>query len=426
MELLIEKTVSKKNVQEIVETQLKFYFPEITAINFDKEKIIIEYSGSVDEQVIGKQVDIIIDKFKTLPNIPQKVFYSSEKNTIKELDISSNDIKHFNQAAEKFLEILLSFSNNNKDLNKTYLKDPVLKVRKGLNIYQADTALIFHALDVFFREYYSLKFGANELKVPSMISSEVVDQAGYFETGCQHISFVSPISNEPDKYEEFLPAWKNRDITSSIHEYLKKPKDVLNPALCLHCYPLLENQVVPHGQFVSFTVSGSCFRDESGNLNNDERLNEFTMREAVFVGDPEILKSIRTKLEEFTILLGVWLGFKFRLEAATDIFFDENAQLQLFSQLASNNKIEFSVYSSKINKYMASGSINSHQNHFSKRFEIKDQKLNYTNSMCIGFGFNRLLLVISEKLEKGLPLFIEDLQENLMTINSLLDEELVK
>lgn len=426
MELVLQYAVSKKSIREIVETQLKFYFPEIEYIRFYEKQIIIECSNSVDGEAIEVEIEKIINKFEKLPNIPQKVFFDSEKNSINELGISLDDFKNFHSSAEKFLEFLSSSFKNNSSVTLPYLEKQVIKVRKGLNIYKDNTALIFHALDVFFREYYSLEFEAYELKVPSMISSEVVDQAGYFETGCQHISFVSPISNESDKFEKFLPAWKESGNKNSIHKFLKEPKDVLTPALCLHCYPLMENQVISPNQIVSFTIHGSCFRDESGNLNNEERLNEFTMREAVFIGDPEILKTIRVKLEKFTILLGSWFGFKFRLEAANDIFFDENARLQLFSQLASSSKIEFSVYSSTINKYMASGSINSHQNHFSKRFAIKDSELNYSSSMCIGFGFNRLVLALSESIEDELPTFIQHLNEKLLELNSFLSKESIK
>lgn len=415
MRLVFENKVTEKYIQETLVTQLKYYYPQISEIEFTEHEIIIQGSELSDSNTILKSVEKIVDKFKIIPKIPQKVFFDSENNdsaSQNHLNMTFNK-KNFVKAAESFIEFLTASS---KTTSSPHFEEKVLNVRKGLNVYNDNTALLFQGLDNFFKDFYRLEFNADELKVPSMISTKVVDQAGYFETGCQHLSFVAPINNDPEKYDAFLPEWNKKGSVDNLFDYLKKPKDVLNPALCLHCYPLLEQIELQSDQLVSFTLSGSCFRDESGNLNNNERLNEFFMREAVFFGSPEKLKEIHQILEKFTILFGNWLGLKFRLEAATDIFFDENAQLQLFSQLASSNKIEFSVYSYELDKYISCGSINKHQNHFSKRFQIKDENQNFMSTMCIGFGFNRLILLLMNELRNGLIPFIEFLKRNLNEI----------
>ncbi|MBE2280959.1 MAG: hypothetical protein IAE91_11250, partial [Ignavibacteriaceae bacterium] len=265
-------------------------------------------------------------------------------------------------------------------------------------VYTGRTAAIFDILDGLFREFFLIKYKARDIKTPSIISSNVIKKAGYFETGCQHISFVAPISNDPYILEEFS---KISDYSSvNLFKYLKTPKDVLNPAMCLHCYPLFENHTLDEPIKV-MTLMGSCFRDESGNLNNSERLNEFKMREVVYFGEEQLLKIIHNELIDFLINFGKFFELNFKLEVSNDIFFNDNAEKQLFSQLITNNKIEFQVYIKDLNKYIACASINKHGSHFSEAFNIKGSTGDFASTMCIGFGLDRLYLALGTGLEKN-------------------------
>jgi seryl-tRNA synthetase len=180
---------------------------------------------------------------------------------------------------------------------------------------------------------------------------------------------------------------------------------VLNPALCLHTFPLYENAQLPPGRVDAVTVTGSCFRDESGNLNNAERLNEFRMREAVFFGEPKALDRIHAELVGALIALGELLGWSFRVETASDMFFNENADRQLLSQLLSDNKLELLIDIPSVGREVACASINRHHSHFATAFGIRELEDRYAATMCVGFGLDRLLLAMVDQLDAGLADF---------------------
>lgn len=408
-------------LQKIVSYQMKYYFSDIEDINFkDDGSIEIFSSVNLNKEKISNALDKIIKRFGRINSNYGKIIYNSQSHDeyiSKILPLNEKNIKVFIDEANILIGNLRQL-----DADVLMEQDGIIPVRKGINIYSQSSLMLIELLDNFIKSYFKKVYNIRELYVPSMISSEIVDKAGYFETGCQHISFVSPITNDLEKFDDFLPYWRKQKSSvknkkTSIYKYLKSPKDVLNPALCLHCYPLHENEVIDDNKTIVYTVRGSCFRDESGNLNNKERLNEFLMREVVFLANEKNMKSIHTEVLNFMFLIGILLGYEFKLETSNDIFFNDNAERQLFSQIVSDNKIELAVYSKTADKYIATCSLNKHLNHFSKTFNISSDIGNYITTMCVGFGYNRMILVLLENLQKGLKEFISNMQANIDIIN---------
>jgi seryl-tRNA synthetase len=420
MKMILNHKVAQESVQHTIRTQLRFYYPEITDVFFTESGIEVHADADLPEEKVEANVAKLIAKFARLKmKIPQKVLFDSQSEAADSWQdrLTAWDKRPFMLAAERVVKEL---REAHVDATK-FVAAKVVPVRKGLNVYTSEMATLYDMVDLLFKAYFQAAFGAQNLKVPSMISTAVVERAGYFDTGCQHISFVAPISNDPDLFEQFQPFWNEHAEDGycrhgELKNYLKTPKDVLTPAVCLHTYPLFENIKLPSDQVIALTCVGSVFRDESGNLNNDERLNEFTMREGVFYGHPDRLKDIHADLVNFIVFVGLVFGLQFRLETATDMFFNENAEQQLFSQLLSDNKIEFAVYSEKISKYMATTSINKHHNHFSKNFGMTDESDNFISTMCMGVGVSRIVFALQDRVQNGLGVFADEMEARLAQI----------
>ncbi|MFJ4439511.1 aminoacyl--tRNA ligase-related protein [Streptomyces sp. NPDC088923] len=396
MRLSFGRAVGNPAVQGTLRTQLRFHYPRITEVTFTDDTVEVVGEG-LDEAELSAFVQRVTRTFAALPNVPVRVRYDSAARPAAGAWVPSHDAEAFDAAARS-----LAADLEEAAADRPARRTPDVGSRpagRGLNVYGHDEASLHRVLDHFLRRYFQRAYGAQELRVPSMIPTAVVDRAGYIETARQHLSFVSPLDPAPGPFEEFLPYWRETASQGSardagIHAYLGIPRDVLNPALCLHCYPLLESAVVTAATPAVLTLTGSCFRDESGNLNHAERLREFAMREAVVVGTPETVDRVHGELADFMIATAELLGLDFRLESATDIFFNDGAPQLLFSQLLSDNKFELAVQDPATGQSVATASLNKHQTHFTEPFGMKTEDGRPAVSLCVGFGIDRLALAL--------------------------------
>ncbi|GIQ71270.1 hypothetical protein DUZ99_13050 [Xylanibacillus composti] len=427
MRLEVDCPVTHAEVKKTLQYQLRFYFPEITSVTFqDNQRVVLESETPLPEQKVKASIEKSLRKFARInERIQSKVLFDSDSDQAQaytEQHAPETLQASFLESVDSLLQQLQAGTGR---MGEPMFGEQTYKVRPGLNVYANETAVVLDALDRFFMTVLQKAFHAEEMKPPSMISSSVVDRAGYFKTGCQHISFVSPISNDPEVFDEFLPFWSDASDENGIchderlRQYTKVPKDILTPAICLHSYPLFENRKIESGEMVTLSMSGSVFRDESGNLNNEERLNEFKMREGIFFGARDKLIGIHPGLVALFVMCGHAFGFRYKIETANDIFFDENAMQQLLSQLVSDNKIELSVYSEEKQKYIAIASLNKHHQHFSKNFNINDTNDQPVDTMCIAFGLSRFVYLMMERVKReGLHAFTQSLLAKRKEIDS--------
>ena len=406
--LIVDDKKNNEYIQDNIKYQLRFCFPQIKDVIFVDSGVKVIYEGNLVESKVKEYMNKIEEKFSKLNfKVSKKKLYDSKTDAVKKF--SNEDRKIFTGLGEELIEKLLSYDNTND-----FVINSVVEVGEGLNVYTGQWILFHDLLEDLISKYLKLKFGAIELKVPSLISKEIIEKSGYFETGSQHLSFIAPISNDPDAYDELIKdkycRFKGEIDFKESYKYFRSPNYVLNPALCIHCYPIFKNKIFEKDKTIALTIKGSCFRDESGNLNNKDRLNEFTMQECVFFGNHENLIKIHQTLVDFIIYIGYLFGLDYTIETSNDIFFDENATQQLFSQIMSDNKIEFTVNCESISKSVAVASVNKHHSHFSDRFDMKDETGELINTMCLAFGFDRLILVIQEAVSGDLKKLIDNIK----------------
>jgi seryl-tRNA synthetase len=411
--------VPLQSVRDTLTTQLRFYFPQITALEFDEAEVVVLSEDPLDEQKLARAADRILERFSAIPR-------GLRTRTLLDAD-DPDSVQAWLSRPVRFPTDVLAqaVAHLTDDLRRVAVRrgrrlvpGRAVAERLGTNLYGHETAALLGALDRFANRSIAEAYDAEELLIPSMIPSWIVDRCGYFETGCQHLSFVAPVSNDPDVFDGFLPFWKASDAGSDrtadrrLLEYLKAPRDLLNPAACLHCYRLLENQTVGADEALVMTVGGSVFRDESGNLNNQERLYEFRMREGVVIGGAEPVSRLHGQLLDLLALTGLLLGLRFALETASDMFFNDGAGTQLFAQLVSDSKIELAARSASLDRRVASASLNKHGSHFSEPFGIRDERGLPASTMCIGFGIDRLAFLLDERYGTDLSALADDIDAN--------------
>ena len=140
---------------------------------------------------------------------------------------------------------------------------------------------------------------------------------------------------------------------------------------------------------VSFTAMNRCFRYESKNITELDRLWEFSMREIVFIGaQDEVLKAKAESIELVWKLIEI-LDLTAHIETASDPFFASDFKSQRFFQLGNELKYELRTPLNEHNS-IASGSFNYHVNFMGSSFDIKNAAEDYAHTGCAAFGLERL------------------------------------
>ncbi|WP_374717773.1 hypothetical protein [Neobacillus sp.] len=159
-------------------------------------------------------------------------------------------------------------------------------------------------------------------------------------------------------------------------------------ALCHHCY---KEQII--NGFSSEIITGECYRKEE--FYNKFRLSKFLMTEILFYGNETELFEVREKIIYLFWCIGQNLNQKFRIKIANDTFMSDNPEVILY-QILNKSKLELEVYSKSEDKYISVASINFHGSYFSRKFLIQNENRTFVQTMCVGFGINRIFEILKE------------------------------
>lgn len=336
----------------------------ITSYNVEKDQVIINYSNEKQKEQIISKLDIL----KDLTN--QKVIQDVSKAQTKVL---------LDRTAIKCLNDLPIFETLKKN-------GCLFELGNGTFGY---SGVLLKMLDYFrykTRELGLVDFGASEYEFPVLFPIESFKQGGYFETFPHHIMFQSTIKSDIEVLNQFSREGLGED--NKILGNINTPANVLKNAACGPIYPLLSNQDIGREMLVYFTV-GRCFRNESSNIFELARLNEFSMSEIVFVGRDD---QTRQGIEEAKELWRYWIdlfNLNCVIETAHDSFFAGNYKKLKFFQKIGDSKIEFKLLLPHCGKYIPCSSANYHRTHFSKKYNIRNDD-SYCHTACIAFGIERL------------------------------------
>lgn len=264
----------------------------------------------------------------------------------------------------------------------------VVEICKGVYAYSGIFYKIFKYFDRKINVFGLKMFDdAKEFVFPVLYPIKNFEKGRYFETFPHHIMFQTLMKNDIDILNRFA---EKGTSDPTIFEEMKMPVNVLRNATCVPVYEMLSGQEILQNKPRSFIVSGICFRNESDNVFELARLNEFTMKEYVFVGTPKLCTSQIQKAKKLWNFWSECFQLNCKIDTANDSFFASNyKKLKLF-QILGDSKQEFKCYLPASDSYIACGSANFHRTHFTKPYNIKTNEGTFCNSACFAFGIERL------------------------------------
>lgn len=246
---------------------------------------------------------------------------------------------------------------------------------------------LYRALDLSVARA-ALSLGASEHKFPALISLETLRRSGYLENFPHQVKFVSHLPEQQDWIEAFkgrLGDDAGAALASAAPVY---DAHVLSPTVCYHYYHRLADTTLK-GDAVSVTASSACFRYESKAQRSLRRLSEFNMREIVVVGTPQEIETRHQQLYQALLRLFKLFHLAGRIQTASDPFFLDSYVQQRIYQVSFDLKYEAQAFLPQDGDHIAIASLNLHQDHFGKLFNIRLPNGEAANSCCLGFGLDR-------------------------------------
>ncbi len=258
---------------------------------------------------------------------------------------------------------------------------------------------LLEGLDAAMAAEYRKRFGAQARSYPATIKASLLARCGYFEMHPNALSFVSHLVNDIDEIEAFRQAnsGESRQLQLTNPRAFAPIHQCLNPAACFPSYEHLEGSTVPPEGLV-LTWKGRVFRYESSNTVGLDRLQEFNVRELVFIGTDDFVHDGRMRTVELAQELMERWDLSGRIETATDPFFATVYAARTFWQESTEVKYELCLEvepgPSGQPRTIAAGSLNLHGAFFGDRFAIRDHTGKDAFSGCVGWGLERWVLAV--------------------------------
>jgi hypothetical protein len=219
------------------------------------------------------------------------------------------------------------------------------------------TALEF--LDARLREL-ARSYGAVEYRYPTLLPTSVVEQCGYIDSFPHLMMFVS------------------------------RPGHCLPPTMCFHTYHQYAGRRLADHASAIVTSRGKAFRFESRYARGLERLWDFTIRETVFLGRRDFVRSSRRRMMNDVRALLEDLGLTAYCTVGNDPFFAQPGRgTKIALQVLAETKYELRMPLDE-RRTVAVGSFNYADDFFAHRFDIRHDDGSAIRTGCVGFGLERL------------------------------------
>ena len=371
-------------------------------------EITVALSREVDTEVAG---DIEKESVFVSPFI-ERIYVDTDGKNARVVTRNGADLVEIEAKAKRFLDVMVRqvtgfeikvfVDTKRKDTGPYHIgvNDELVKrgwmhdYGKGQVAYSGPVLKLAKLINDKSGELYQAAFNAKEAHFPAMIDADTLHKCGYFDSHPNAVSFVGNVVEDFDAIEEF------RRANSCSEGALLPQRDhvhidgmCLNPAACFPCYPTLKGQDFTTGQ--CYTWLGRVFRYESRNINGLDRLYEFNVRELVFVGDEDYVRSVRAKALPVVEELARFIDIDCQVQTATDPFFATVSAAKKFWQASQEVKNEIKIPALGNDgsvKQLACGSINLHGNFFGKRFGFNASNGEPAQTGCVGLGIERWVL----------------------------------
>lgn len=236
------------------------------------------------------------------------------------------------------------------------------------------------------RNRFSALTGGRHFVVPSVISTEVLAQAGYLNKFPQAVSHIYRL---PSDY------WQTATASTAVYKSgdesrnLEHGRAALNPVTCFQALSKAELFVETPPSTVS--IEGNVFRHE-GQRHDPSRLGEFSMFELVHFGDASSCADFFDHAVKSFYAIFSEYGLPIKAVTASDAFFGEEALLRRRMQIVSGGKVEFRVLL-KDGSELSIASVNLHRDFFVRAFDLA-ATCGIGETACAGIGLDRLIMCL--------------------------------
>ncbi len=248
--------------------------------------------------------------------------------------------------------------------------------------------LYIEELDNKICEFLKIFNAKKNIIIPTFIRRDILEKSGYFGKNRHQLSAVAVA--HPDHYEQIEAEGEITDETAQLSGLY------LTPAVCLHVYPMFENQVI--SEPMCLTAKGKGYRYEGGDHDGLQHLWEFNVRECIFIGSKSYVRESLKQYEEWLYQYVLTIDKNATVQPASDHFFGSSNQLKAWEkfQLMNHMKREIIVHIDE--REIALASFNYHGTKFSKTYNFDNN--NEIVSGCVGVGHERWLKLIKWMKEK--------------------------
>ncbi|HEV3060498.1 MAG TPA: amino acid--[acyl-carrier-protein] ligase [Vicinamibacterales bacterium] len=214
-----------------------------------------------------------------------------------------------------------------------------------------------------------------------------VERAGYLESFPHLAGSVHSFAGDERAHRDLVGAARQgRDWSAAL-----SPTGVmLTPAACYHVYPLLAGTLPPRGRLVD--VMSYCFRREPS--DDVSRMQMFRMHEHVCASAPADAVAWREDWIDRAGRIVSRLAIEARVVVAADPFFGRPGALLAASQRDQRLKLEIVAPIACADRPTAIVSLNYHQDHFGRLFDIRTADGAIAHTACTGFGLERIGLAL--------------------------------
>lgn len=269
-----------------------------------------------------------------------------------------------------------------------YNSDIMDMIGEGQLVLKSPLLELFDFFDALFKELSCRIFQSNQYKFPTLLGTDTLRKAGYFDSFPNLWMSIFRMKNE---FETFK---KRKELIDSsrynINDHIKVLKYSLPPTMCYYVYNMLSNKIINNQ---SITTVGKSFRFENKYCSEMGRLWDFTIRETVFLGDAQYVEGNVDNYRKRLCNLMEKLGLCGTCTYASDPFFlSDNNALRINVQRMKHVKSELRLNLNK-DKQLAVASFNKHGSFLGKRFNILlENTKQYVVTGCIGIGIERFLI----------------------------------
>jgi seryl-tRNA synthetase len=237
--------------------------------------------------------------------------------------------------------------------------------------------------------------GAQPLTLPAVATLEHMQRCDYLHQFPQLLSFVTHFREDYAVIDAFAAQCRRgqADACQPRPEALRPFARLLRPAVCYHVYPCFEGMTVASDPLL-VCATGDCFRYESRNTTELDRLFDFRMYEIVALGSTAGVLRWRDQMISQVADLLEQLGLPGRIKTSNDPFFVSGSVMKSTFQRAHDLKYELEVPFPNAEGKLAVASFNHHQGFFGSRFEIRSRDGAVADTGCTALGLDRILAAL--------------------------------